>query len=540
MGSSARVDQATIAFRRVLAEANVGEQARVDALVVLSQRTVYAATWPGQNQAARTLTNSEGESALPLFTGLDVLETTATRFGWRDADGSLQFRELGAREALRHALARGVNFVVVDIGCEHSVEFAREELEPLMQLQNLRGGTGPFAATGERQAAILDAVRRSSSRPPRSSGMPANTQGPIAASDGRLGRGPLDALSRDAHASVRETQPSPPMAAAAARRRPSSQSLRAAVPSAALTADAGDAMLSSGSDSARDYGLPGLPLAPASRSSSDEVVSPATPLDASMFATPASSHASSGAGSISAGDVGAHVASGSALNQALLQASAALKHDAPRPPTAANAKVPPAGKHATGPNPLAESVSGGARRTGANPLAETAPGSPRRTGGALRQTGSNSTDAAGASAAGSPPAPQPTAAEPGMRDSTVGAQRSPVKPRDDEPTIADRGNERSLSAPRVALADEVLRGISGGLRAFPEVEWACVLSDGSEIPLIGLRVDPSFLNRVADITDAVMGAGEKHSADLQVMLLNNQELMKNARRHGKAFYPWRR
>src|SRR4051794_12540565 len=114
MGVAGRVDQATIAFRRVLAEANAGEQARVDALVVLSQRTVYAATWPGQNQAARTLTNSEGESALPLFTGMDVLDATATRFGWRNADGSLQFRELGAREALRHALARGVHFVVID------------------------------------------------------------------------------------------------------------------------------------------------------------------------------------------------------------------------------------------------------------------------------------------------------------------------------------------------------------------------------------------------------------------------------------------
>src|SRR5262249_24594106 len=57
---------------------------------------------------------------------------------------------------------------VIDIGCEHSVEFAREELEPLVPLQSRPGGSGPYAATGERQAALLDAVRRTSNRPPRS------------------------------------------------------------------------------------------------------------------------------------------------------------------------------------------------------------------------------------------------------------------------------------------------------------------------------------------------------------------------------------
>ena len=63
------IDTATIAFRRVLAEATAGEQARVDALVVLAQRTLFIATWPAPNQVARTLTNSDGETALPLFTG---------------------------------------------------------------------------------------------------------------------------------------------------------------------------------------------------------------------------------------------------------------------------------------------------------------------------------------------------------------------------------------------------------------------------------------------------------------------------------------
>jgi SseB protein N-terminal domain len=411
MGVAGRVDQATIAFRRVLAEANAGEQARVDALVVLSQRTVYAATWPGQNQAARTLTNSEGESALPLFTGMDVLDTTATRFGWRNADGSLQFRELGAREALRHALARGVHFVVVDIGCEHSVEFAREELEPLLQLQSQRNGTGPYAATGERQAAILDAVRRSSSKPPRSSALPANSQGVLPVNDAPF---PEHHTGRD----VRQTRPSPPMAAAAARKRPASQPMLPAV---------------------------SVPTAADARSNTGAVRDARMNLDVSR--------------------------------EARLNAEAA-RFNAESPSSSLGR--PATGSHGQPP----ESLEFGK-------VARHDPNKP--------------------------------------------------EPRDDEPTVAERSaSDKALAPPKQALADELLRGIAGGLRAFPEVEWACVLSDGSDIPLIALRVDPSFLNRVADITDAILGVGDKHATVLQVMLLNNQDLVKNARRHGKAFYPWRR
>ena len=93
---------------------------------------------------------------------------------------------------------------------------------------------------------------------------------------------------------------------------------------------------------------------------------------------------------------------------------------------------------------------------------------------------------------------------------------------------------------RRLLSDALRLGMSASLRAFPEVEWACVVADDSEIPVIGVRVDPSFLNRVAEITDAILGAAEKHSVDLQVLLLNNAELVKSAHKHGKAFYPWRK
>ena len=59
-------------------------------------------------------------------------------------------------------------------------------------------------------------------------------------------------------------------------------------------------------------------------------------------------------------------------------------------------------------------------------------------------------------------------------------------------------------------------------------------------PVVGVRVDPSFLNRVADITDAILDSAEKQGIALQVLLLNNAELVKSAHRNGYAFYPWRK
>jgi len=99
---------------------------------------------------------------------------------------------------------------------------------------------------------------------------------------------------------------------------------------------------------------------------------------------------------------------------------------------------------------------------------------------------------------------------------------------------------KTLDAPKLKLEDKLRLGISAALRAFPEVEWACVASDESAIPVIGVRVDPSFLNRVAEITDAILGAAEKQGVELQVLLLNNTELVKSAHKNGHAFYPWRK
>lgn len=462
MASASRVDQATIAFRRVLAEANTGEQARIDALVVLAQRTVYVATWPGQ-QTARTLTNSHGESALPLFTGLDVLDVTATRFGWRNPDGTLQFRELGAREALRHALARSVHFVVIDLGSEHSVEFAREELEPLVNLQEKRSGTGAFPSNNDPQAALRDAVRRTSTRPPRT---PLPASPPLMQSRTPAESQPIPTLRPPLAAKPRSSLP--PLAAAppppaGAMPRPPSMHARPAKPV-------------SGPRPVQREELPHSPPANRQREQLAGHLQREPPASL-QHAAPAEAQDDA-----PQRDVHAPVAP---PQRDTFAPQAKLQRD----PHAAFAQ----------PQREAHSLQGALERDPHAPAASP-PAGPQR----------------------ERPAPPP-----------------PPPSRLDEPTLAERTGTHPGIAP-ANLPDTVLHGISTGLRSFPEVEWACVMSDGSDIPLIGVRVDPSFLNRVADITDAIMDVGDKQALELQVLLLNNQELVKNARKNGKAFYPWKR
>ncbi|MCG8556624.1 MAG: SseB family protein [Proteobacteria bacterium] len=154
------------AFVRLLGDAQTSEQARVDALVALSQRTVFVATWPGLDEEIRTLTNSEGTSAMPVFTDVNTLDLAARRYGWVNPDGSVLWREIGARAAFRQALVRELDLFVVDIGTAHSVEFARPEIEPLIDARLHDTTKGPFAGAGKVSESILKAVRKS--QPPAS------------------------------------------------------------------------------------------------------------------------------------------------------------------------------------------------------------------------------------------------------------------------------------------------------------------------------------------------------------------------------------
>ena len=152
-------NRAQEAFLRLLADAGAGGQAKVDALVALTQRTVFVSTWGTGTEGYRTLTNSDGQSALPVFTDGKRADEAATRFGWRGADGLASLKEIGAREALRYAMAHELAYVVIDVGDPHALEMDRGEIEPLLTPEARRDGAGPYAGVGRVSSSMMKAVK---------------------------------------------------------------------------------------------------------------------------------------------------------------------------------------------------------------------------------------------------------------------------------------------------------------------------------------------------------------------------------------------
>ncbi len=182
-------DRQNEALLRLLVDATQGGQAKVDALVALSQRSVWVAPWPG-TENLRTLASSGGLVALPVFTSEATLGEAAVRFGWLDPTGQVAKLELGARAAFRHAIEKNLAFVVVDITEPHALELARDEIEPLLA-QRRRDSQGPFAATGRIESSLMAAVARRSSpgsapTHPAASGVPTPAPGAPISSSGQI------------------------------------------------------------------------------------------------------------------------------------------------------------------------------------------------------------------------------------------------------------------------------------------------------------------------------------------------------------------
>jgi hypothetical protein len=154
-----RPDPQLAAFRRLLTDAHSGGHAKVDALVALAQRTIFVAPWPAGVDGYRTLVNSDGVAALPIFSGRDELENAARRYGWLAPDGTAPFAEIGARAALNYAREHELTFCVIDIASDHALEIARTEFEPLLTPSARRDSSGPFAGAGKLSSSLIRAVR---------------------------------------------------------------------------------------------------------------------------------------------------------------------------------------------------------------------------------------------------------------------------------------------------------------------------------------------------------------------------------------------
>jgi len=89
------------------------------------------------------------------------------------------------------------------------------------------------------------------------------------------------------------------------------------------------------------------------------------------------------------------------------------------------------------------------------------------------------------------------------------------------------------------LSDAVLSALADELRKFPEVEWACQLDDADK-PVIGIRVDPSYLQRSRDIEASVIGAAKSAGAAIVPLIVSTPAATKDARARGRMFFPWKK
>lgn len=187
------VQAASDALRRLLAEAGAGGQAKVDALVALSQRTVFVPTWRVGDDGYRTVVSSNGVAALPLWLDFESLADASAAFGWALPDGRIPYKEIGARAALGHALANNL-LAVVEMGADHSMEVEHEEMRLLLAPQARSESSGAFAGAGRLQSSLMRAVRPPTPPSGFPTAMPAPAPAqiePIAAPSGYVAAGPV-------------------------------------------------------------------------------------------------------------------------------------------------------------------------------------------------------------------------------------------------------------------------------------------------------------------------------------------------------------
>ncbi|MEZ4286685.1 MAG: hypothetical protein R3A47_00755 [Polyangiales bacterium] len=88
----------------------------------------------------------------------------------------------------------------------------------------------------------------------------------------------------------------------------------------------------------------------------------------------------------------------------------------------------------------------------------------------------------------------------------------------------------------------MLRALSKIAGSYPEVEWAvyCTVDrdNGSKVPTVGLQLLDDFQDNIPEIIGVLCDKGREFSVDLQVWLVDDPELLREAREKAIVFYPW--
>ncbi|KPK16135.1 MAG: hypothetical protein AMJ62_07060, partial [Myxococcales bacterium SG8_38] len=134
-------DLGSDSFVVLLNEGAKGPGPKAEALEAISLRPIWLATWEPRAEGFRTLINATGEEALAVFSSEKQLKEAAARFGWLEPDGTVTAHRAIGGDILRHAWTREYAFVVVDVGSDHTLEYARSELKQILRELD---STGPF------------------------------------------------------------------------------------------------------------------------------------------------------------------------------------------------------------------------------------------------------------------------------------------------------------------------------------------------------------------------------------------------------------
>lgn len=433
-------------FRKLLERAEGDDGARSEALDLVLARSMQVATWPESSEALRTLRNGKGELALALWSGGDVLAVAAAQLGWRAGDGSLPARTVDARDAIEAALAQGAQFVVIDLGSDHALELARDEVALLLavkQKQSPKAASAPQAGPAGPQA------------------------GPQAGQAAPQAKGLTDFDLPFIHGRSDAAAAGPPRPEVVAQ-------TSADMLARAFAAPTEDGPGSKGGTQAAGA-QPMTPATPA------QAVAAPAPLAARAPAQAQAPEAASSKTSVGA-------------QRTMIGHAAPAPAPAPKPQAAEDKPVPgrPAAKT------LSEEGKPSAIKSAARALAT------------MMGSGEQAHDASSDEA------------------SSAEAEQAPVFA------------EGALRPLDLGLSEAALGAVAEALRGYPEVEWACEVSDGTEVPVIGVRVSPQFMTRAAQIEQATLAAGTARGAELRVLLLSDAAVMREARTHGAAFFPWKK
>lgn len=538
-------DRAIGALRLMLISAQDDGAARRHVLPALSRCKVFVPTWPNAPATVRVLMGPTGDVSMPLFTGRDALEHAAKRFNWHD--GGSSFRNLDARQALRGALTQAVQFVVFDAGAEHALEVPRDEVERFLE-ENPEDEPSAEPKTG--QHGTRDLVRATAER-----------SSPRGTMEERIERA-LAAEREAEQINVRQAEPAAVKAPVATRAdtRPIGAA-RVKAPVAAPPTKRGLAEIDDPFAS-----LPGRSAPVKARADSGGVArrvpsGTATPLARHMPSAPFQSQLPPRPPSLP------EVAAASPRSP--MPASPMPRAHAPTEPMLPPAARPPVAEQVAEIAPLIEAAFvraddhydfGGATADTAPQPAEAFARPKTRAPEPLlpeppARVAANIAPAAAApepAATPEPPraaqpvaaAPAPAARAPHATHAEPAPIATPATPASTE-AAADPARDRKITAgdltePFETIDDVTLSAIADDLRKYPEVEWACELSDGSGLPVIGVRIEPSYLARASEIEAHVRKAAREHGTRLSVLLLTESATTKQARAVGRMFFPWKK